>query len=65
MAGEPIKTAIVIIIPRTIPTTKKRLFIPQLIAGRIKMKCSVCIQDRYFDLIHILEITKKDKIKTS
>jgi hypothetical protein len=39
IAGDPIRTASVTIIPKTIPTKIKRLFILKIIQTQIKMKC--------------------------
>ncbi len=46
MAGEPIITAIVTIIPKPIPTITKRMFIPKLRISQLKMDC-IRIGKRY------------------
>jgi len=39
MAGEPIITASVTIIPNPIPTITRRMFIPKILTSQLKMDC--------------------------
>jgi len=58
IAGDPIRTASVTMIPKTIPTKIKRLFILKIILTQIKMKCLFNVIMKSFEKFMFYSIWK-------